>query len=208
MCKKLIIIGAKHLSRISLNVPNVLTLFRSALVPVTVILIFYGLTMIAFAVYLLACATDLLDGIIARKFNMITEEGILLDPLADKLMAVFVIVAFAAIGVVPAFILIILLIKEALMIGGGVFLYYRKIVTPSNAFGKIAAVVLNTAIGFTFFYKQIDKFWSTPPFLRWYSIFLCFALLIMLAALFQYAYFNLFQKFRNQRKKEKAMNQN
>jgi cardiolipin synthase len=205
---KLITTGARHLNRISLNVPNVLTLFRSALVPVTVILIFYGLTMAAFATYVVACATDLLDGVIARKFNMITEEGILLDPLADKLMAVFVIVAFVSIGVVPAFILIILLIKEALMIGGGVFLYYRKIVTPSNAFGKIATVILNTAMGFAFFYKQIDAFWPVPPFLNWHSIFLSFALLMMIVALFQYAYFNMFRKFRNQRKEEKLADKN
>jgi len=188
------------LNRISLNVPNVLTLFRSALVPVTVILIFYGLTMAAFATYIVACATDLLDGFIARKFNMITEEGILLDPLADKLMAVFVIVAFNAIGVVHSVILIVLLVKEALMIGGGVFLYYRKIVTPSNTFGKFAAFILNTAIAFTFFYKLVDELWPT--------LFLSIALFVMIVALFQYAYFNMFQKFRNQRKEEKLADKN
>lgn len=189
------------MNRISLNIPNVLTLFRSALVPVTAILIFYGLTMAALATYLVACATDLLDGFIARRFNMVTEEGVLLDPLADKLMAVFVIVSFTAIGVVPKFILIILLVKEALMIGGGVFLYYRKIVTPSNAFGKLSAFVLNTAIGFTFFYKML------PPW-NIHIYFLSFALLMMIAALLQYAYFNMFQKFRKQRKEEKISDQN
>jgi cardiolipin synthase len=185
--------GVTELNRISLNIPNLLTIFRLALVPVVIILIYYGMTIAALIMYLIACATDLLDGFIARRFNMITEEGILLDPLADKLMSVGAIIAFTVIRnadgthVVPVAILIIILVKEALMIGGGVFLYYKNIVTPSNIFGKTAAFVLNTAVAFTFLYEIVSP---------WHVYFLWFALVLMVAALAQYAYFNMYKKFK------------
>ena len=175
------------MNRISLNIPNLLTIFRLALVPVVIILIYYNMTMAALIIYLTACATDLLDGFIARRFNMITEEGVLLDPLADKLMSVGAIISFTIIGAVPVIILIIILIKEALMIGGGIFLYYKNIVTPSNIFGKAAAFVLNTAVAFTFLYKMVSP---------WHIYFLWFALVLMVAALAQYAYFNMYKKFK------------
>jgi cardiolipin synthase len=124
---------------------------------------------------------------------MVTEEGVLMDPLADKLMSVGAIIAFTVIRdtdgsvVVPVAILIIILIKEALMIGGGIFLYYKNIVTPSNMFGKIAAFTFNTAVAFTFLYKIVSP---------WHIYFLWFALVLMVAALLQYAYFNMFKKLK------------
>ncbi len=80
------------------------------------ILIYFDEIIFALAVYAVACATDLLDGFIARKRNMITEEGMLLDPLADKLMAVFAVVAFTVIGVLPWYVLAVLMLKELLMV--------------------------------------------------------------------------------------------
>ena len=187
------ITGVTKLNRISLTIPNILTILRLALVPVVIILIYYDMTITALIIYLFACATDLLDGFIARRFNMITEEGMLLDPLADKLMSVGAVIAFTVIRnadgthVVPIIILIIIIAKEALMIGGGVFLYYRNIVTPSNIFGKIAAFTFNTAVAFTFLYKIVSP---------WHIYFLWFALALTVAALLQYAYFNMFKQLR------------
>ncbi len=178
--------GWGFLSRIPWNLPNILTLVRFLLVPVATVLICFNLTIPALAVYLAACLTDLLDGHIARKRNLITEEGALLDPLADKLMAIFVTTAFTVTSVLPIYILIILLVKELLMIGGGIFLYFKKIVTPANKFGKVAAFTLNTAIGFTFLHE-----WVSP----WHIYFMCFGLALMLAALGQYAYFNMYKKY-------------
>lgn len=185
------------MNRISLNIPNLLTIFRLVLVPVVAILIYFDITITALIIYLIACATDLLDGYIARKYNMITEEGVLLDPLADKLMCVGAIVSFTIIGVVPPVILIIIMVKEALMIGGGIFLYYKNIITPSNIFGKIAAFVFNTAIAFTFLYKIVSV--NRP----WHVYFLWFALAIMVAALLQYAYFNMLRPLRKKAKEKK-----
>lgn len=175
------------LSRIPLNVPNGLTLFRFALVPASTILIYFDLMLPALCVYIVACGTDLLDGYIARRHKLVTKEGMLLDPLADKLMAVFAVIAFCVTGVLPWFVLAVVLVKEMLMVGGGIFLYLKNIVAPANTFGKISAFILNTSIAFTFLHKLV-----TP----WHVYFICFALVFMLAALFQYAYFNLFKKLK------------
>jgi cardiolipin synthase len=178
------------LSRIPWNLPNILTMVRFALVPVAAVLIYFDITIPALVVFLIACATDLLDGYIARSRHLITNEGALLDPLADKLMAIFAVLSFTVTGVLPPVILIVLLIKELLMIGGGIFLYFRDIVMPANMFGKIAAFTLNTAIGFTFLHHYVAP---------WHVYFLLFALGLMILALGQYAYLNMYKKLRERK---------
>lgn len=180
--------------RIPMNIPNMLTMLRFALVPVATILIYFDMMIPALITYLLACATDLLDGFLARRMNLVTNEGILLDPLADKLMAIFVIIAFTVTGVLPVFVFVIVLIKELLMVGGGIFLYFRDVITPANTYGKIAAFTFNTSIGFTFLHKIV-----TP----WHQYFMYFALLFLIAALVQYAYFNMYKKFVQKKNNQK-----
>lgn len=165
--------------RIPLNVPNILTMLRFALIPVATILIYFDQMLWALVTYTVACGTDLLDGYIARKYNLVTEEGMLLDPLADKLMAIFAVIAFTYTGVLPLYVLIIILAKESIMIAGGIFLYFKNIVTPSNTIGKIAAFAFNTSIGLTFLHKLVAP---------WHVYVICFALLLMVIALLQYTY--------------------
>ena len=102
-----------------------LTMLRFALVPVTTIFIYFGMLIPALAAYIVACATDLLDGYIARRYHLITEEGVLLDPLADKLMSVFAVIAFTVTGVLPTFVLVVIIIKEGIMVAGGIFFYFK-----------------------------------------------------------------------------------
>jgi cardiolipin synthase len=157
---------------------------------VAAVLIYFDIMIPALIVFLAACLTDQLDGYIARKHNLKTDEGALLDPLADKLMAIFTVLSFTVTGVLPVYIIIILLVKELMMIGGGIFLYFKNIVMPANIFGKIAAFTLNTAIGFTFLHKYVAP---------WHIYFLYFALALMIAALLQYAYLNMYKKLKGQK---------
>ena len=159
-----------------------LTMLRFALIPVTTILIYFDMLIPAMITYIVACVTDVLDGFIARRFNLITEEGMLLDPLADKLMAVFAVVSFTVAGVLPLYVLIVLLAKESIMISGGIFLYFKDIVTPANIFGKIAAFVFNVSIGLCFLHHYVAP---------WHVYVISFALLLMLLSLLQYAILNL-----------------
>lgn len=178
------------MKRIPLNIPNILTMARFVLVPVVTVLIYFDMMIPALSIYFIACVTDLLDGFIARKYHLVTNEGALLDPLADKLMSIFAVISFTVTGVLPLFILIIILVKELLMIGGGIFLYFRNIVSPANTFGKIAAFTFNTAVGLTFLHSLVAP---------WHIYFMSFALLMMIAALAQYAYFNMFKKLKEKK---------
>jgi len=176
------------LQRIPLNIPNIITLFRFALVPVSAILIYFDKMVPALIAYIIACATDLLDGYIARKQHLVTQAGILLDPLADKLMSVFTVIAFTATGVLPWFVLVVILIKELLMVCGGIYLYFKDIVAPANFFGKMAAFIFNASIALAFLHKLVSP---------WHVYFICFALVFMIASLGQYAYFNMYKKLKS-----------
>lgn len=182
------------MSRIPANIPNILTMVRFLLVPVVVIFIYFEMLIPAFITYGVACATDFLDGYIARKKRLVTNEGMLLDPLADKLMANFAIIAFTVMGILPPFILIILLAKDVIMISGGIFLYFKNIITSANTFGKISAVLFNLAIALCFFHNYVAP---------WHINILSFALLFMVATLIQYTYLNLV-KLKEANKKREA----
>ena len=115
---------AKEYIRANLNVPNVLTIIRLLLVPVYVAVFAAGYRYWALFVFLLASFTDLLDGRIARRYNLITDFGKLMDPLADKIMVLTAMISMA-IGnaqiepVIPWLAVIILLGKEIYMVQGG-----------------------------------------------------------------------------------------
>ncbi len=134
------------------HIPNLLTLFRIALIPVFVNVFFsgdpgaYGW---AFFVYALAGFTDVLDGIIARRFRLQSKLGAVLDPLADKLMLLTVLLSLYIGELIPLVILLVPLAKELFMIGGGIYLYFireERVVIPSNVFGKLSTVMFFFAI--------------------------------------------------------------
>lgn len=134
-----------------MNLPNFLTTIRFLLVPLFIYVFFHeGQSNILYATYIfiLAGVTDVLDGYIARKYNLITKWGQAMDPLADKLMLLTVLVCFTIKDYLPVWVITIVGLKEILMILGGLFLYYKKdkIVVPANKFGKIATVIFYVAI--------------------------------------------------------------
>ena len=76
------------------TIPNVLTLVRLLLIPVVVLLAVRDQMIWGGVTFILVCMTDLLDGYIARKYHMVSKVGIWLDPVADKLMAISVIITW------------------------------------------------------------------------------------------------------------------
>lgn len=136
------------------HIPNMLTIIRIILMPIVLLLIFNSKMTEALIVFLIACFTDLVDGHIARKYNFISKTGMWLDPLADKLMAVGVLVAFTIKGIIPLFVMLIIFTKELLMIIGGMIIVGKKRSAPANKFGKMASFVLNTSIGLAFFHNN------------------------------------------------------
>lgn len=139
------------------NVPNALTMLRMALIPVYWIIFSQGRLYIALAVFILASLTDLLDGYIARKYHLITSFGKLMDPLADKLMVISVMLSLALKGIVPWPALIILFAKEALMVIGGALLLDKGVVVYSKHIGKIAQTLVVSSLILSFFHDFFTR---------------------------------------------------
>lgn len=123
-----------------MNVPNILTILRIILVPVFVVTFFLVNKWVALGVFIVAGITDALDGYIARRYDLKTELGAVLDPFADKLMLMSVLTVFTIKGYIPIIVVIIVGTKELFMIIVGIkfYLSQKKIVIPSNKFGKTA----------------------------------------------------------------------
>ena len=120
------------------NVPNVLTMLRLALIPVFVAVFAAGHDKLALLTFVIASLTDLLDGYLARKNHQITAFGKLMDPLADKLMVVTALICQGVKGVFPWQAITIVMLKELVMIVGGVYMLHHDIVVYSNIRGKLA----------------------------------------------------------------------
>ncbi len=130
-----------------LNVPNIITILRILLIPVFVYFICAGKYVPAGVVLLIAGLTDISDGYLARKLNRITSWGNFLDPVADKIMQLSVLLVLAVQHIIPVFVLYILAIKELIMIVGGILIYRsKKFIVTSNWYGKAATVVFYVVI--------------------------------------------------------------
>ncbi len=102
------------------NLPNMLTLARILVIPLFVWLLYDGdpwYSVMAGSLFTLAAITDIIDGFLARRWNMITVTGKLLDPLADKLIVAAALVMMVRLGRIPAAIVIILLSREFIVTG-------------------------------------------------------------------------------------------
>lgn len=107
--------SASSIRKDIVNIPNLLTLFRIALIPVVCWLIYDGTPLsclIAFFVFWVASVTDWLDGYIARKQNLVSVTGKFLDPLADKLLVMASLIMLVGLGRVAGWLVILLLARE------------------------------------------------------------------------------------------------
>ena len=144
------------------HVPNALTIIRFLLIPFIVISIFNGDYIIAFIFFTISGITDIADGFIARKFNLISNFGKLMDPLADKLTQISTIASLTIIDIIPIWILAVVLLKELIMIAGASFLYGKDVVVYSKWYGKLATVLFYVAIVFSLLINQFElpSIWS------------------------------------------------
>lgn len=118
------------------NIPNLLTVFRIAMMPLLVWRFCLGDMRGALGAYLIAMVSDVADGMIARRFNLITSVGKLLDPLADKICLMTVLCLFAWDGQIAPWLLWLVLTKEILMIVGSCAALRLGIVTGALPIGK------------------------------------------------------------------------
>ena len=138
------------------NLPNILTIVRMALIPVFVVLHAMTHYKLALLVFCIASFTDWLDGYIARKYNLITDFGKLMDPLADKLMVCTALVMQGIAGVFPVLAIVIVIIKELVMIYGSSYMLHKNIVVYSNIWGKLAQCSFILALVLSFWHWEFE----------------------------------------------------
>lgn len=185
------------MGEVLVNIPNILSVFRLGLVPVFVSVYFSGTDtshVYATGVYVLAAFTDFLDGRIARKYNLVSKLGRILDPLGDKIMTFAVLLCITIDKLVPAWAVVVFIVKEGLMAIGGV-LVYRKItdMPPANYIGKSATVVFVVVCALLMLIDDIPKAYATAM--------ISVAIIVMLAAFVSYLvrYIKLMQSMKQLR---------
>lgn len=98
-----------------MNLPNKLTLFRIFLIPVFILVMLFEIPnkfLIACLVFIIAAITDAMDGNIARKYNLVTDFGKFMDPLADKLLVISALICMIEVDLVPGWMVIIIVARE------------------------------------------------------------------------------------------------
>lgn len=130
-----------------MNLPNLITLTRIASVPFVVWLIVDGHLMWAFWVFVAAGLSDALDGFIAKRFNMETELGKYLDPLADKALLVSIYVALGVEGYIVSWLVILVVFRDLIIVGGALLF---ETMTHSLTMQPLMVSKVNTATQIVF----------------------------------------------------------
>lgn len=126
-----------------MNLPNALTILRIILVPLFVIFLLvkipYG-GYLAALVFIIASLTDSLDGYLARKWKQVTKLGIILDPLADKLLITAALISLVELGKVAGWIAIVILGREFAVSGLRIIKAEEGIIIAASKLGKIKTI--------------------------------------------------------------------
>ena len=171
------------------TIPNLLSIFRLVLLPVFVVLFFMSsenpaLLYASFGILVLSGLTDLFDGLIARKFNQISDMGKLLDPLADKLTQIVVVLCLAIKYPPVTALLVICVVKELAQAIGGVFLLKRgEEIRGAKWYGKVSTFVFYGTMALIVLLPG-----KMPP---WLFI----GLIVLVAAFMLFAFFNYMKVF-------------
>jgi len=131
-----------------LTLPNWLTILRILVTPFFAILLLYRYIGAALAVFALAAITDALDGFIARSWGQKSDLGMVLDPIADKLLATTAFVALTILEAIPRWLTIIVVSRDLFLVGGSLvlFMFVGKLRTAPSWLGKATTVVQLTTL--------------------------------------------------------------
>ena len=132
-----------------MNLPNQLTLLRIALSFLLIIFLLipgFGPKLAALIIFAAASLTDLWDGKLARRRKLVTDFGVLMDPIADKILVLAAFVAFVQINVAPAWMVVLIATREFLITGLRLFALGKGHVLPAEAAGKHKTVSQMVAI--------------------------------------------------------------
>lgn len=157
------------------TIPNWLSFIRIALIPVFAVLFVQGHQLVAVIVMICAALTDLFDGKIARKFNQVSNLGKILDPIADKLsqMAIVIVLLYTYWENPIKYLFFFFIVKEVLMLLGGALLLSKGMrPTAAEIWGKVAtnvfyiAMIIILAFGENGALCNVDHF-TLPSVVTW-----------------------------------------
>ena len=154
-----------------INIPIIITLSRMLII-IPFILIAPGNPLLGVVIFSIAAITDYLDGYIARKTKQVTKLGILLDPIADKLLVISALILFVDMELIPAWIAIIIIAREFIVTGLRVVALSKDIVIPAEMGGKIKVTAQISSIIVLFVdrtFVSIDLY-STGIVLLWIAM--------------------------------------
>lgn len=164
-----------------MSIPNILSIGRIVLIPIFIVSFFSGPENGPLSALILVVSglTDCADGLIARKFHMVTQLGKILDPLADKLTQLAVCVCLAIRHKEFIIILCLLIAKEFIMLIAGFYLIRQGTKIPSSRwFGKVATVVFYCVMVYLVYYPRVSA--------QWMGILIGVVIVFAVAAFLQY----------------------
>ena len=126
---------------------NKITTARVVMVPIFLILAYSGLRYAALAVYIIACASDAVDGYIARHYDQVSDFGKFMDPLADKMLVLAAMCYFVEVGLIPGWVVAVVLLREFGVSGLRLLAVEQGIVIAAAWSGKIKTGVTMVALG-------------------------------------------------------------
>lgn len=155
-----------------MTIPNFITIGRLLAVPLVIMMIIQGHWNLAFGLFIFAGVSDAVDGFIARRFDMRSELGAYLDPVADKALLVSIYLTLAITGIIPAWLAILVIFRDILIVSGVILSWLMEnpvemkpfIVSKLNTFAQIAfaAILLGAkAFGVSPGYWLDLAMWST-----------------------------------------------
>lgn len=190
----------------ALNLPNSLTVFRIFLVPLLVVVLLtppwalakvqdtFGVDglvswlkqwreVVAVAIFLIAAATDWLDGYLARRRNQITDLGTLLDPIADKLLTVSAFIALVEMDLAPAWMIVLIVGRELAVSGMRSIAAAKGLVIAASNWGKVKTASQVVAITLLILTNSIERWF---PFGNLGKLALWGVLLLSMVSMTQY----------------------
>lgn len=133
-----------------MNLPNKLTIFRVILIPFFIVFLLIPMTpydkWIALSIFIVASLTDLLDGKIARKYNLVTNFGKFMDPLADKLLVCSALICLIELERIPSWMVIVIIAREFIISGFRLVASDNGVVIAASYWGKFKTTFQMVAV--------------------------------------------------------------
>ena len=157
-----------------MSLPNILSLFRSVIGFVVIYLLLQNdkdLLIVATGIMLLAEFSDAADGFLARRYNLVSRFGMIIDPMSDSLYRAMVFLGFMAVGWLPVWFAAIIISRDIIVAYLRVFAQQEGITMAARSSGKIKAIVQATAqvwtVGMFGLEDFFSQYWSVPEVSFW-----------------------------------------